>query len=80
MAKTIVSNKNQLELIGGIDAKAEKEYQETKERYDFLSGQTSDLKNAIKSLEEVIAELDKNIKGRFDAEFKVIAKDLMNIF
>jgi len=78
--KTITSNKNQLELIGGIDPEAEKEYQETKERYDFLSGQTNDLEKAIKSLEEVIQELDKNIKNRFDSEFKVIAEKFNEYF
>lgn len=78
--KTITNNRNQLELIGGIDPEAEKEYQDTKERYDFLNGQTTDLKNAIKSLEEVIYELDKNIKNRFDLEFKVIAEKFNEYF
>ncbi|MFA6994825.1 MAG: AAA family ATPase [Patescibacteria group bacterium] len=78
--KIIANNKNQLELIGGIDPEAEKEYEDTKKRYDFLSGQTSDLGNAIKSLEEVIYELDKNIKNRFDSEFKVIAEKFNEYF
>lgn len=72
--------KNQLEQIGGIDPEAEKEYHETKERYDFLSAQTSDLNQAIKSLEEIIGELDANIKNRFDAEFKVISEKFNEYF
>jgi chromosome segregation protein len=80
LQKRLSNNKNQLEQIGGIDPEAEKEYQETKERYDFLSGQVEDLDNAIKSLEEIIYELDLNIKDRFDAEFKVISEKFNEYF
>lgn len=80
LSKRINANKSQLEQIGGIDPEAEKEYQETKERYDFLSGQTEDLDKAIKSLEDIIYELDLNIKNRFDAEFKVISEKFNDYF
>ncbi len=72
--------KNQLDQIGGIDPETEKEYQETKERYDFLSHQLNDLNGAIKSLEEVIYELDLSIKSRFDREFKVISEKFNEYF
>ncbi|MDD4412182.1 MAG: AAA family ATPase [Patescibacteria group bacterium] len=72
--------KHQLELIGSIDEDAEKEYIETKERYDFLSVQVNDLNDTIKSLEEVINELDETIRGRFDKEFKVIATKFEEYF
>jgi chromosome segregation protein len=78
--KQLINNKNQLEQIGGIDPEATKEFQETKERYDFLSGQTADLNQAIKSLEEIIYELDLNIKVRFDSEFKVISEKFNEYF
>jgi len=64
--------KRQLDLIGGIDPEIEKEYVETKERYDFLSSQVNDLSKAIDSFEEIIKELDLTIKERFDKEFKII--------
>lgn len=72
--------KGQLDQIGGIDPETEKEYHETKERYDFLSGQLEDLNGAIKSLEEVIYELDLSIKSRFDQEFKVISEKFNEYF
>jgi len=78
--KKILSLKGQLEMIGGIDPETEKEYKETKERFDFLDGQTSDLKETIKSLEEIIRELDINIKGRFDKEFKIISEKFNEYF
>ncbi|MFH0923545.1 MAG: AAA family ATPase [Candidatus Falkowbacteria bacterium] len=65
--------KRQLDLIGGIDPEIEKEYTETKERFDFLDGQASDLTKAISSLEEIVKELDIMIKERFDKEFKLIS-------
>ncbi|MFA5023910.1 MAG: AAA family ATPase [Patescibacteria group bacterium] len=78
--KKINELKNQLEQIGGIDPETEKEYRETKERYDFLNTQTTDLNQAVKSLEEIIYELDVNIKNRFDSEFKVISEKFNDYF
>lgn len=71
--KKIGDLKNQLEQIGGLDPETEKEYEDTKSRHDFLSGQTNDLNEAIKSLEKIINELDLNIKNRFEEEFKMIS-------
>ena len=68
----IDSLKRQIDQIGGIDPEIEKEYKETKERFDYLDGQTNDLNNAIGSLEKIIKELDVIIKERFDKEFKNI--------
>ena len=70
----------QLDLIGGIDPAIEKEYIETKGRYDFLSGQTNDLESAIHSLEKIIKELDLTIKERFDKEFKIIQQKFEEYF
>ncbi len=70
-----ISNiKRQLEIIGGIDKETEIEYQETKERFDFLYQQSLDLENTIKSLEKIVLELDLKIKEQFDLEFKTIDK------
>jgi chromosome segregation protein len=72
--------KRQLELIGGIDSQIEKEYEETKERYDFLSGQVEDLTKTISSLEQIIKELDVTIKKRFDRAFRVIEENFEKYF
>jgi len=78
--KRLTECKNQLETIGGIDPETEKEFIETKERFDFLSNQTNDLNNAVKSLEKIISELDINIKDRFDHEFKIISEKFSEYF
>lgn len=72
--------KHQLEQIGGIDPETTKEYTETKERFDFLTGQVNDLSEGIKSLEKVIHELDMMIKERFDKEFKIISQKFEEYF
>lgn len=72
--------KRQLDSIGGLDAETEKEYTETKERFDFLSSQTADLANTISSLEKIIRELDLTIKEKFDKEFNAIAKKFEEYF
>lgn len=72
--------KHQLEQIGGIDPEIAKEYETTKERYDFLFTQTNDLNGAIKSLEKIIYELDLTIKEKFDAEFKIISEKFSEYF
>ncbi|MFH1745069.1 MAG: AAA family ATPase [bacterium] len=80
LREKIKQAKRQLELIGGIDPAAENEYRETKERYDFLSGQVDDLLATTKSLEKIIKELDLIIKKQFDEEFKIIAKKFEEYF
>ncbi|MEY4744256.1 MAG: hypothetical protein RL272_201, partial [Candidatus Parcubacteria bacterium] len=72
--------KYQLQLIGGIDPEVVKEYEETKNRFDFLDGQTSDLKKAIDDLDHVIAELDVTIKARSEAAFRQLNRDFDRYF
>jgi chromosome segregation protein len=72
--------KKQLELIGGIDPEIEKEYEETKKRFDFLFQQTEDLNKTIKALEKIIVELDSLIKEKFESEFKLISKKFSEYF
>ena len=72
--------KHQLELIGGIDPESIKEYEETKQRFDFLSTQAEDLRTSIKSLEQVITDLDDKIQQQFDDAFKHINKAFGKFF
>lgn len=80
LKEKIVDLKKQLELIGGIDPQVEQEYNETKERFDFLTGQINDFNQAVDSLEKIIKELDVVIKKQFDKEFKEIADNFEKYF
>lgn len=64
--------KSQLELIGGIDPEIAKEYPECKERWEFLTTQTEDLKHALGSLNKIIKQLDDQIEHRFNQTFHQI--------
>lgn len=72
--------KRQLELIGGIDPEVEKEYEEVKTRFEFLSEQSLDLEKAIGDLVKVVEELDKLIRTQFEEEFDRINKDFSRYF
>lgn len=67
--------RSQLEWIGGIDPETVKEYETTKERFEHLSTQSTDLRQAIASLETVIAELDRTIKERGDVAFRQLNQE-----
>lgn len=72
--------KYQLQLIGGIDPEVVREHEETKTRFEFLDGQTADLRKAIDDLDHVIAELDVTIKARSESAFRQLNRDFDRYF
>ncbi len=66
--------KKKKELIGGIDPEVVAEYEQVKERHDFLSQQVDDLQVSVKKLEQIIDELDEIIVNQFTSNFKQINK------
>jgi len=71
---------NQLSMIGGIDELTLKEYEETEQRYTFLSGQVQDLEKGIADLRSVIEELDEYIKKQFNESFNRINEKFESYF
>ena len=69
-----------LSLIGGIDEEVIEEHRETKIRHDELSGQITDLDNAIRDLEKLIVELDAIMKKKHNESFKLIKKEFARYF
>lgn len=67
--------RSQLEWIGGIDPETVKEYQETKERFGFLTKQVEDLRETLVSLDDVVQELDTTIRERGEAAFTLLNKE-----
>ena len=68
----IIKLKKQLEQIGGIDPEVQQEYENTSERFNFLSTQANDLNGSIESLNEIIEKLDKTIRKQFNKSFRKI--------
>ncbi len=79
-ADSIQKLKYQLSLIGGIDDDVVKEYETTKERYDFLSSQLKDLTTATDDLSKMIEELDEIMKKKRSTAFKQIRKEFDRYF
>lgn len=78
--KKMVSLQKQLEAIGSVDEEIVKEYEETKERHDFLQEQTQDMSKSIGSLEKIIDELDETIHKQFQRNFKKINDGFQKYF
>lgn len=70
----IQRSKREMDLIGGFDESFLKEYQECKEKYDFLTTQIDDLKKSIASMEDVKKKLEDQIKKEFFVNFNKINK------
>ncbi len=70
--RTMDALKKKLEQIGSIDPEAMTEYESTRERYEFLTGQIADLEHASASLIAAIKELNTIIREKFDAALQTI--------
>jgi chromosome segregation protein len=80
LANEIQKCKYKLSLIGGIDQEVVKEHAETKERFDFLNSQVSDLEKASHDLNYMVAELDELMKKKRSQAFKKIRKEFNRYF
>ena len=76
----ILHLKHQLELIGGIEPEIITEYEETKERFEFLNTQHQDIKQAITATEKIIDELDEQIRSQSEKAFKKINEEFKKYF
>ncbi len=68
------------ERIGAIDPLIVEEYEETRERFDFLEKECGDLEAAVTSLREVIGEMDKKIHDAFVTAYKEINGEFTKYF
>lgn len=78
--KQVNSLRSQIRDLGSVDIDSIKRYQETKERYDFLSEQRLDLEEAMAKLKKVIADMTDTMKKQFTEQFKVINRNFGEVF
>lgn len=76
----IANLRRQLEMIGGLDEMTMQEYEETEDRYLYLTTQVQDLEKAATDLEQVLAELEEVIKERFNTAFSTISDKFSEYF
>ncbi len=72
--------KNRIRALGSVNTEAIDEYEEVKTRYDFLSGQLSDVLKSKDELEKLIASLTKNMKEIFTDSFNKINENFKTTF
>ncbi len=70
----------QLRRMGAINPEAQTEYQQVRERFEFLNEQVSDLRKAEADLKDVIAELDLLMEQEFRKTFDAVAQEFRKIF
>ncbi len=72
--------KQQIDQLGTVNLGAIDEYERITERYTFLTEQQTDLVDAKKTLYDVIAEMDEEMKKRFGNTFQQIKEEFATVF
>ena len=72
--------KNKIRALGSVNTDAIDEYKEVKERYEFLSGQLSDVTQSKDELEKLIASLTKSMREIFTESFNKINENFKTTF
>ena len=78
--ETIKRQRAQLRRMGAINPEAQVEYQEVKERFEFMTTQVADLHQAESDIKEVIAELDILMEREFRRTYEAVAAEFRQIF
>ncbi len=78
--ETIKRQRAQLRRMGPINPDAAREFEEVKERFDFLTSQVADSKQAEADIREVVTELDLLMEREFRKTFDAVAHEFREIF
>ena len=70
----------ELKAMGPINPLALEEFEELKERYEFLSGQMDDVKASRRELVQLIREIDEQIVGVFAAAYADVSANFTDLF
>ena len=72
--------KQKIRALGAVNLSAIEEYKEVSERYEFMSGQLSDVNSSKRELEKLIDELTETMKQKFSESFNIINNNFKQIF
>ena len=78
--ENLASARGRLRDLGSVNLMAPEEFEEAKERFDFLSGQMGDLSKAKTDLEAMTAEIRHESSEMFVATYNRIKKNFHNMF
>lgn len=71
-AKRLAELKSQIRALGSVNVSAIEEYKEVSERYEFLSGQISDVETSRAELNKMIDDLTGKMAEQFREQFNCI--------
>jgi chromosome segregation protein len=80
LREKLAAARGRLRDLGSVNLMAPEEFAETKERYDFLSGQLADLVRARDDLEAITAEIRAESSELFITTYNKIKKNFHNMF
>ena len=80
LREKLAAARGRLRDLGSVNLMAPEEFAETKERYEFLSGQMEDLAKARADLEAMTAEIRHESSEMFLATYNRIKKNFHNMF
>ena len=72
--------KNELRELGEVNVGAIEEYKEVSERYEFLTGQRSDIEQSMNELTKIISDMDRIIKEKFKESFDSVVMNFEEVF
>lgn len=79
-AARLADIKQKIRSLGNVNVSAIEEYKEVSERYEFMSGQLSDIERSKRELEKLIDELTESMKIKFSSSFEKINANFKEIF
>ncbi len=80
LGEAIKRQRAQVRRMGSINPEAQAEYEEVKQRYEFMVSQIEDLHQAEKDVREVITELEALMEQKFRKTFDEVAGEFREIF
>jgi chromosome segregation protein len=80
LENNLVRSKEKISKIDDVNLGAIKEYEQLKDRFDFLETQRQDLLKAIEDLHKVIRKINRITQQRFTTTFNAINEKLMEVF
>ena len=69
-----------IEELGPVNLNAIEQFEELNTRYTFLDEQRTDLREAKATLEQIIQEMDQEVKDRFKATFHAVQGHFTEVF
>jgi chromosome segregation protein len=80
MSRRLEELKTALEGFGEVNLMAIEEYQELRQRHDFLTEQQADLQQALDSLKKAIARINRTTTKRFLETFHLVNERFKEVF